>query len=44
MFLQRETVREEEARKGAPVASQERLDLAEALVGLSERARLRYRR
>jgi hypothetical protein len=40
----RETVREEEAREGAPVASQERLDLAEALVGLSERARLRYRR
>jgi hypothetical protein len=43
MFLQRKTVREEKAKEGASVANLEHLDLAEALVGLSERARLRYR-
>ena len=43
MFLQRKTVREEKAREGASVANLERLDLTEALIGLSERGRLRYR-
>ena len=43
MFLQRKTAREEKAREGAPVASLERIDVAEALVGLSERARLRHK-
>ena len=33
-------MREEEAREGVPVASLERIDVAEERVGLSERTRL----
>lgn len=43
MFLQRETMHEEEAREGAREASLERMDVAEERVGLSEQAQLRNR-
>jgi hypothetical protein len=40
MFLLRRTVREEEAREGAPGASLEHIDVAEERVGFSELTRL----